>query len=341
MTTEIQTATFRHSYTIGRSEPVGPGFRNPAALARGNGDRLYVVSRSGEWRPEAVRVTILTVEEELVGQFGRAADSLEQAAEGSFGWLTGIALDSEGNVYVGDEWFNQISMFTKDGEWIGRWGRSGSGDGEVDGPWGLAFDKGDYLYVVDSKNHRIQKFTKDGLFLGKWGSEGTGDGQFNLPWGIEIDGEENVYIADWRNDRIQKFTAGGQFLMKFGSSGTGDGQFNRPTSVAVDREGLIYVTDWGNDRLQVFDPQGEFITNITGDATLSKWGLDKLAANPDMWKQREIAQAMDEEKPFWGPVAVEVDEEDRIFVVEHARARVQVYRKIPPFFVGKYDNARL
>ena len=151
----------------------------------------------------------------------------------------------------------------------------------------------------------------------------------------------NVYIADWRNDRIQKFSAEGRFLVKFGSSGTGNGEFNRPTGVAVDQEGLIYVTDWGNDRLQIFEPTGTFMAKMTGDATVSKWGRQKLDANSDMWQQREIAQGLDREKRFWGPVAVGVDDQDRIFVVEPPRARVQVYRKIAPYFVGQYDNARL
>ena len=56
---------------------------------------------------------------------------------------------------------------------------------------------------------------------------------------------------------------------------------NRPTGVAVDKEGIIYVTDWGNDRLQVFDRDGRFISKMAGDATMSKWGKQKLDANPD------------------------------------------------------------
>ena len=235
---------------------------------------------------------------------------------------------------MADEWLNRISIFTKDGDWIGKWGTPGDGDGEINRPSGLAFDQDDNLYLVDTLNNRIQKLTRDGKFLDKWGRAGNGDGEFNMPWGIDIDSKGDVYVADWRNDRIQKLTPDGQFLMEIGGSGTGDGEFDRPTGVAVDKQGNIYVTDWMNDRLQVFDADGSFITKLTGDATVSKWGQAKLDANPEMWGERERAPGLERERLFWGPTAVEVDDEGRIFVADSGRSRVQVYRKQSPAFVG-------
>ena len=338
MTTRVMGATFQYSHTIGRAEFSGPGFRNPVAMARGQGDLMYVVNRSYEFRPDGKRVTICTAGEDYIGEFARGVstpgDTSVVETDGAMVWPTAIALDSQGNAYVADEWLNRISMFTRDGEWIGKWGTPGEGDGEVNRPSGLAFDAGGHLFLVDSMNHRIQKFTKDGKFLSKWGREGSGDGEFNMPWGINNDKKGDIYVADWRNDRIQKFTPDGQFLMKFGAPGNGDGEFNRPTGIAVDEEGLIYVTDWGNDRLQVFGSDGSFVTKKTGDATISAWGKGKVDANPEMWREREIAQGLEREKDFWGPIAVEVDGQGRILVVDSARARIQVYRKQRPYFVG-------
>ena len=122
--------------------------------------------------------------------------------------------------------------------------------------------------------------------------------------------------------------------MSLGHSGNGDGQLDRPTGVAVDKQGYIYVADWGNDRLQVFSPEGDFVAKLTGDGTISKWGKDKLDANVEMWHEREIAQGIEREKLFWGPIAVSVDAEDRVFVVESARNRIQVYQKQEPVFFG-------
>ena len=188
---------------------------------------------------------------------------------------------------------------------------------------------------MDSANHRVQIFTKEGKFISTWGVQGAGDGEFNHPWGIEIDHNGDVFIADWRNDRIQKFDRDGRFLMKFGSSGQGDGEFNRPSGVAVDKEGIIYVTDFKNDRLQVFNADGSFITELTGDATLLKWGRERLELDPGMMRGRDRAQGLQErEKLFNGPIAVEVDEDGLVFVVETARQRLQVYRKQVASFHG-------
>lgn len=348
MTTKVQGATFRYSHTIGRGEEAGTGFKNPVSVARGEGDLMYVVSRAYDYRSDSKRITVCTVGEDYIGEIGNAGrlggemmDSGESDAPGSMVWPTSVALDKAGNVYVSDEWLNRIAMFSSDGEWLGAWGTQGDADGEVDQPAGIAFDSEDNLYVVDTGNNRIQKFTKDGQFLAKWGQQGSGDGEFDMPWGIGLDADNNVYIADWRNDRIQKFAPDGRFLMAFGESGSEDSQFNRPADVAVDKEGLIYVADWRNDRVQVFDAEGRFITEIIGDATLSKWGITKLDANPDMKMQRDIAQGLEREKFLRGPMGVVVDDQDQVFIVDSQRNRIQIYRKIPPFFVGLYDGGRL
>ena len=338
MPTQISYVQLQYSHTIGRGEQFGPGFTYPVFMARGEGDLMYVLNRASEYNPAGTRISVCTVDEEYVTAFARGVTQqgphVYNYADGSLVWPTSLALDKEGNVYVADEWLNRISMFTKDGEYIGKWGTPGDGEGEINRPSGLAFNKDDILYLVDSANNRIQMFTKDGKFLATWGQLGSGDGEFNMPWGIEIDGKGDVYVADWRNDRIQKFTPDGQFLMKFGTSGTGDGEFNRPTAVAVDKGGIIYVADWLNDRLQVFGADGHFITKKTGDATVSKWGKLKLDANPEMWGERERAQGLEREKEFWGPIAVEVDDQNRVFVVESSRNRIQVYRKQVPVFAG-------
>ena len=342
MVTEIAPLTFQYTHTIGRQEVLsGNGFFIPVAITRGKDNLLYVLSRGSETPAffPCKRVTVFTVEEELIREFGRKVEpensTRELTPDGSFMWPTAVALDSENNVYVADEWLNRISVFTKEGEWIGKWGEPGDADGEINCPSGLAFDGNDNLYLVDSRNNRVQIFNKEGKFLSKWGTAGSGDGELNIPWGIEIDRNGDVFLADWRNDRIQKFTPDGRFLMKFGTSGHGDGEFNRPTGVAVDKDGIIYVTDFKNDRLQVFDGDGQFITKLAGEATLSKWGKERVDLDPLAPRAREEAQGLEErEKPFQGPIAVEVDDEGRIFVVECARHRLQVFRKQSAIFQG-------
>jgi DNA-binding beta-propeller fold protein YncE len=293
-------------------------------LALGADDVVYVLNRSYENRPDGIHVTMVTLNEEYITEFGSAGEE-----DGQFTWPTSIALDQDGNVYVADEWLHRISVFDKDGTFLSKWGKPGSGDGELNKPAGLAITNGT-MFVSDSCNHRIQKFSLEGKYLGQFGSFGSGPGQLNIPWGLGLDTDGNVYVADWRNDRIQKFSPDGQPLASFGQSGSGIGQFNRPSGVCVDQDGDIYVADRQNDRVQVLAPNGRFITRFTGDHQLSKWGKEKLLSNPDMIRQRALAMANDHgvfEKSFAHPCAVKVDEQYRIAVLDHTRGRIQVYTK--------------
>ena len=249
----ISHVQLQYSHTIGRGEQFGPGFTYPIHLARADDDLIYVVCRSSEYRPEGTRITVCTTDEEYVNAFARGVPQQGpheyNFEDGSLVWPTCVAIAGNGDVFIADEWLNRISIFSRDGEYLGKWEeRTGSGDGEFSHPSGIAFDADDNAYVVDSHNHRVQKFTRDGQYLSQFGSFGDGDGEFNMPWGIDIDNQGNIFVADWRNDRIQKFDSEGRFLMKFGSSGDGDGQLNRPTDVAVDQDGIIYVADWLNNR---------------------------------------------------------------------------------------------
>jgi DNA-binding beta-propeller fold protein YncE len=320
----IKDWTFSYSHSVGRNEFAGTGFRNPVDLALAPDDVVYVLNRSYEYRADGIHVTVCTLNEDYITEFGSGGEG-----DGQFTWPTSIALDQDGNVYVADEWLNRISIFDKDGTFLSKWGKPGSGDGELNKPAGLAIT-GSTMLVADSRNHRIQKFSLDGKYLGQFGSFGSGPGQLNMPWGLGLDTDGNVYVADWRNDRIQKFSSDGQPLASFGQSGSGVGQFNRPSGVCVDKDGDIYVADRQNDRVQVLAPSGRFLSSFTGDHQLSKWGKEKLLSNPDMIRQRALAMAHDGgafEKSFAHPCAVKVDDQYRIAVLDSTRGRIQVYTK--------------
>ena len=319
----ISTRTYHYDRAIGRLEFAGPGFRCPMDLALGLDGRMYVLNRGLEYKPDGVRVTMLTINEEYLGQFSKFGDG-----NGDLFWPSSIAVDSNQNVYISDEWLNRISIFDKDGEFLDKWGVPGSREGEIHRPSGIRFDKEDNLYIVDSYNNRVQMFTKNGKFLSKWGEAGSGEGQFNLPWGLTIEGKGDVYVADWRNDRIQKFAPDGRYLAEIGSSGSGVAEFNRPTGVGVDKDGDIYVADWGNNRVQAFTPDGKYITTLTGEAGISKWGEQKLASNPNMIRQRNMVRDQRPERLLARPNAIATDDQDRIIIVDSDRARLQVYRKV-------------
>ena len=104
-----------------------------------------------------------------------------------------------------------------------------------------------------------------------------------------------------------------------------------PTGVAVDSDGDVYVTDWGNHRVQIYGPDGHFVTTLVGDAQQpSPWTQTYIDANPDIVKARRRAN-MEPEWRFRRPVAVNIDENDQIFVLETARHRLQVYDKVKDY----------
>jgi len=183
----------------------------------------------------------------------------------SVGWVNGtvdmpvgIATDTFGNVYVGDNCAlylpKCVQKFSSTGIFLGKWGAFGTGDGDFQVAMGVAVDRTGNVYASDYGNHRIQKFSSTGIFLGKWGTYGSGDGQFNCPVGVAVDASGNVYVVDMGNNRIQKFSSTGTFLTKWGSYGSVDGQFIRPLGVAVDSSGNVYVSDTENNRIQKFAP---------------------------------------------------------------------------------------
>ena len=344
----INDRTFTYSFAVGRFSQQGPGFRIPIDIALAPDDMIYVVNRGygslgNPGRTRAVRITVIKLAddgEEFINEFGVYGDG-----PGQFMWPTSIVVDKDVNVYVCDEYLHRINIYNKDGEYLSHWGAHGSGDGELHGPSGLAI-RDDILFVVDSRNHRVQKFTLDGKYLGQFGSFGDDHGELNTPWGIGLDKDSNVFVADWRNDRVQSFTAEGEWLASFGWPGTGGdtsiirlhggirvfprpvGEFNRPAGVCVDNDGDIYVADWLNNRVQVLTPDGRFITEFTGDAGLSKWGLEQIKAAGDMIRQRNGVRDFAAEQTLWGPMAVKFDENRRrLLIVDSSRHRFQVYQK--------------
>jgi DNA-binding beta-propeller fold protein YncE len=332
---------YRYSHTIGFYAQNGRGFNNPIDVALGRDEMLYVLNRAGsdvEVRMPYKRVTMCTLDEDYLGEFSSGGRE-----DGQLMWPAAIAIDAASNVYISDEALQRISIFDAQGRFLAKWGDRGSGAGMFDRPAGLAFDQDQHLLVVDGLNNRIQRYTKDGRFLGQWGERGHGPGQLNFPWGIAVDHAGAVYVADWRNDRIQKFDPQGGFLTSYGTSGRGDGEFSRPSGVAVDDEGNIYVADWGNERVQILAPDGSFRAKLRGESGLSKWGESYFTANQDELAERRKANLEPElslsatddlrqesasiEKFFWGPVAVKVDDQGRLYIVESCRHRIQVYHK--------------
>ena len=265
LTKIIGDRVYDFSHVVGGRDQV----MGPIALAVANDGEVFAITTKLDRGCTVARYSVgqNAGDEEVLNNIGSRGEE-----PGKFVWPSGIAVDSNKNVYVTDAWMNRVSVFTPDGELLRTFGSSGDGRAQLKRPSGIAIDASDDVLVVDTLNHRIQRLTTEGKYISEWGGHGSGEGELYSPWGITTDADGFVYLADHKNHRIQKFDSDGTFIFELGSHGSGDYGLDHPSDVAVDPEGDIYVCDWANSRVQAFDADGGYITTFVGDAQeLSKW----------------------------------------------------------------------
>ena len=352
LTETVAGRTYDYSHSVGRGSQTGMGFSNPVAVAIGKNDVFYVVNRGSEgisnvpWnrigygaRVSQIKLGSKAGEEEFLGEFSKYGDGA-----GEFIWGAGIAIDSQGNLYVADEWLNRVTVYDKDGNLLRQWDTVTTEESGPNGISGIAIDGEGNLYTTDGRSHKVRKFTTNGEILDSWGRHGSAQGELDSPWGITVDHEGYVYVADFKNHRVQKFTQEGAFVAQFGSQGTHRGQLNYPTSVAVDPEGDVYICDWSENgweqgRIHIFDKDGRFLTSLTGDAQeLSLWAQMTVDANADYMKRRREVHSTEPEWRFAQPTAVVYDgENSRLLVADTQRSRIQIYNKQSQYLVPQLN----
>jgi DNA-binding beta-propeller fold protein YncE len=174
------------------------------------------------------------------------------AAPGSLDQPRGLAVDSQGNVYVADFGHNRIQKLSASLAPIAAWGSEGDGPGQFKQPSAVAVAPDGRIYVADTWNGRIQVLSPSGRPLAQWGADFFG------PRGLAADGSGGVYVADTGNGRVVHLSSTGAVAAAWGKKGSGPGEFFEPVGIAVDRKGHLYVCDNGNARLQILDAKGTF-----------------------------------------------------------------------------------
>jgi sugar lactone lactonase YvrE len=198
-----------------------------------------------------------------------------------FNCPSGIAVDSQGCVYVADRTNHCIRKVTSTGVVTTLAGSctKGYADGnctqaQFNCPSGVAVDKNGNVYVADQGNNCIRKISCTGdvtTLAGSCTSKGSNDGvcgaaQFNFPTGITVDKNCNVYVADQCNNRIRKITPDGVVTTVAGSTeGFNNGycyaaQFHNTTALACDANDNIYVVDQFNYLVRKIAPSGTVST---------------------------------------------------------------------------------
>ena len=172
----------------------------------------------------------------------------------------GIAIDSKGDLWVTDSEADLVQEFSASGTLITQFGSPGGRDGELTYPMGIAIDSKGDVWVADADNERVEEFSATGAFIATVGTAGKGEGQFEFPTGLAFNAEGDLWVVDSNNSRIEEFSSGGHFIRAAGSWGEGDDQFESPRGIAINSEGLIFVSDIGDDRIEELSSTGAYIT---------------------------------------------------------------------------------
>lgn len=236
-------------------------FYEPYGVAVDSQGYIYVADGIGNHKIR--KITPDGVVSTLAGSTQGYADGPGNAAQ--FDTPFGIAVDTQGIVYVADSKNNKIRKITPDGMVSTLAGNSRDDSvvyAQFKSPYGVAVDGHGNVYVADSDNHKIRKITSNGELSTLAGStKGFADGsgntaQFNTPYGLTVDTEGNVYVADYLNHRIRVINQNGEVNTLAGSdAGFEDGsgsvaKFTLPRGVAIDTQGNVYVADSDNNKIR-------------------------------------------------------------------------------------------
>jgi streptogramin lyase len=239
----------------------------------------------------------------------------------------GIAVDTSGNLYVGDSANHRIRKITPGGV-VSTLAGSGNRD-SINGPGstasfyypiGVAVNNQGDVYVADSSNNLIRKITPAGVvstLAGSYGGFADGTGvraQFEYPVGVAVNANGEVFVADRSNNLIRKITPAGVVTTLAGWTagyldGTGTAaSLNYCLGVAVDGSGAVFVADTGNLRIRKITPEG-VVSTVAGAGTEGDVDGTGTAAI------------------FDSPIGVTVDVNGNLYVSEDYNNRI---RKITP-----------
>ncbi len=219
----------------------------------------------------------------------------------------GIALGSEGRIYVSDASGYCIKIFSKTGEHIKTFGQPGSSGDKFNYPQGIAVDEDGLIYIMDSNNGRVVIYDQNAEYLTSFGTIGGYPNAFYTPKGILV--RNKIYVCNTRNHYVTVFDKTNfELLDKFGElgddppnleAGSLEYKFRLPTDVAITDDGRILVADSKHGQIKILDEKGQF---------LSKFG--EVGSAPGQMNF---------------PEGIALDSEQNIYVCDALNARIQKF----------------
>lgn len=276
-----------------------------------------------------------------------------------------IAFDAAGHVFVSDTGNHRVQVFTGAGDYlatVGMTGVCGTGNSKLCGPLGVAV-AGSRLYVADSGNHRIQVYNIGNLnaitlagTIGISGQSGNDNAHLNAPTAVAVDpARDRLIVADGGNWRLQVFSV---TALSYTQSLTG---FSWLADVAAGADGLVYLAEpwldqtiveqrnpdfslrrvfgvegvpYLSDAGHFYEPSGVAALADAGLAVGESNGRRLLALNADgslRWQVGEPGVWGGDSEHFSYVRDVAVDAQQRVYAVDEANCRVQLYTNAGAF----------
>lgn len=200
------------------------------------------------------------------------------SATGELGWAGGIAIKSNGEIYVSDGDSYRINVYGTTGQFLREITTFGAGL-SFNYNQEIHFAANGNLYVLDNGD-TIHVFDSNDTYINSYTNPGIGNGQFSNAYDFAVDTNGDLYIGDYGNNRIQVLNTSWTYLRQFNSGG-----LNNPTSVALTTDSHVLALDDSHD-IKKYTTAGAFVTTIgTEDNPLvGGWGV----ANGELFNASDI-----------------------------------------------------
>jgi len=179
------------------------GLASPTGLAIDNENRFLYISDIA-----ADQVLVYDADTlQLLRKIGTGGKTHTLTTPGDFAKPTGVAVDSDGNLYVVDMLNARIEIFDADGNFIRTFGKRGDGPGYFAMPKGVAIDSDGHIWVSDSMQNRLQVYSQEGELLIYMGiAQGLLPGQFSGLQYIAADTKRHIiFTSEVFPGRVQEF----------------------------------------------------------------------------------------------------------------------------------------
>ncbi|MBB5766761.1 sugar lactone lactonase YvrE [Xanthomonas arboricola] len=230
-------------------------FNTPSGIAFDTAGNLYIADTGNHAIRKRTPQGVVTT---LAGD-GSAGFRDGAAAQARFNGPIGVAVDTQGRVYVADTYNDRIRVIAPDGQVSTLAGGAlpGMADGvgdqaRFDTPTDLKVDAHGVVWVADMRNDAIRRIAPDGSVSTLIGGDPADlSPLLHRPMTIALTHDGVLYVGD-ASGRVLQVTRAGHVVTMSGEDVMQ--RMSRPAGIAVDAQGAVYVSDAGGARVHRLVP---------------------------------------------------------------------------------------